>query len=517
MKSSSEPPQHEEPKDSTSPSSESSTAVVPATTTTGSLQAAMQRLGIRHPQDNNNNNNNNDDNLDEDSSMETMRSSFQRLLTIISSLQYDVTTRLNHYSIVPTDLQELYDAMHQHATIIHTTVTKYTLMQQMVVRSNTDKKNSHDKSVTADSHIAIAAITKELLHSCRILVASTIALYTNDDDDHHLKTNAIGASQSLCHHTKTAIHKIIHSVVQLLQVFPSSTTGSNGSDNNNNNNNMDPAQYTGVVWEACQTIIGDTTKNTTTTTHQNNKSRNMISTIPLGNRNAIRRDIFNYKLECQDTIQEFELLLQQSQNRIRTVNTNLNSNNNNNKKKRYDDSSDDDDDDEEDDEDEFYTTLQEINIVTPCVALLKCSRGALNITLNMIDHIGLSIVIPDNNNKNNNNNLKNKNHQQHSKETRLKYFWIQHLCQEMTTIGRGLTELGATLYPPLLDENYTALVGIELIKQSCAIQDLLHYMLEEIVASNIPSLTIPQATIDLIDSVLTACKKRTDEAMEAID
>ena len=104
---------------------------------------------------------------------------------------------------------------------------------------------------------------------------------------------------------------------------------------------------------------------------------------------------------------------------------------------------------------------------------------------------------------------------------RQKYIWIQHLCQEIQFIGIGLTELGATLYPPLHnDDSYTVLVKMEVMKQSNTIQQLLQYMLKEIIDSTTTtsssSLMIPPATIDLIHSVLTACQTRTEEAMEAL-
>ena len=484
--------------------SSSSSSSVPAVPVAG-VQAALQRLGI------DNNSNCHDD--DSTSIIDTILTSFQQLLTVMASLQYDMSTtttviRMNHYSVIPTELQELYDTIHQHTTMIHTTVTKYTLLHQMVVRSSNDSDIRSN-----DSHGAIVAIMKDLLHSCQILVACTMALYHTNDDDHNNEirtnhtTNTIGAAPSLCRHTKNAIHQIIHSVVQLLQVFPvqsSCATNSTGTTTSSTTTTaMDPAQRTGVVWEACETIIGVTTATTTTTT-----KKRMTTTIPLGNRNAIRRDILQYKLECQDTIQEFELLLQQSQEQMNHHHETSSSKNNNNN------DDEDENDDSDDDEEEFYTTLHEIKIVTPCVALLKCSRGVLNITLNMIDHIGMSIVVPNSTTTNNSMTDDDNNNRQ-------KYIWIQHLCQEIQFIGIGVTELGATLYPPLHnDDSYTVLVKIEVMKQSNTIQQLLQYMLKEIIDSTTTtsssSLMIPPATIDLIHSVLTACQTRTEEAMEAL-
>jgi hypothetical protein len=484
------------------------------------IEAALQRLGVRTDHNNVHDTTSNTSTMEDAAeSMETMILSFQHLASIVSTLQYDVTTRMNHYSIIPPALQQLYDTMHHHTSLIHHTVTKYTLMQQMVVvrdsESTTNTTTTNNNNNITQHVAAMTSITKELLHSSQLLVACIIALYTNDHDDETKNNNnntSIGASKSLCVHTKTAIHQIIHAMIQLLTAtVASSSSGAAASTTSTSitTNTMDLAQQTGVVWEACQTILGDTTSTTTNNNHKKTTTRKMITTIPLGNRNAIRRDIFHYKLECQDTIQEFEVLLEQSQKYIQTIKKPHSNRSDSQKKHNVESSDDDDENDDDDDEEDFYTTQSEINIVTPCVALLKCSRGALNITLNMIDHIGMSMDHPNNDTPT-----------LHT-ETSQKYIWIQHLCQEVHVIGRGLTELGATLYPPLLDENYTALVGMEVIKQSSTIQDLLQYMLDHIidapiVSSSSSSMIIPAATIDLIHSVLTACKKRTDEAMDAI-
>jgi hypothetical protein len=136
-------------------------------------------------------------------------------------------------------------------------------MQQMIATTATTR-NQND-----DARVAMTSMTKELLHSCQLLVACTIALYTNDDDndddaDTTTTTNLIGASKSLCQHTKTAIHQIIHAVVQLVSLLlllptppsTSRTTSSGGT-------NIHPAQQTGVIWEACQTILTDRMSTTT--------------------------------------------------------------------------------------------------------------------------------------------------------------------------------------------------------------------------------------------------------------
>ena len=109
-------------------------------------------------------------------------SSFRRLLSLISSLQYDdenvndnvddstSTTRnrrrmMNHYSIIPIELQQIYDTIHQQTTLIHNTVTKYTLLQQMVVTNHND---------TMTTTTIMSPITKELFQACGMIVASEI-------------------------------------------------------------------------------------------------------------------------------------------------------------------------------------------------------------------------------------------------------------------------------------------------------------------------------------------------------
>ena len=218
-------------------------------------------------------------------------SSFQRLLSMISSLQYlddddSTSNRMNHYSIIPIELQNIYDTIHQQTTTIYNTVTKYTLMQQMVVPNN-------NTTTTDDTNTIMTPITNELLQSCCILVACMMTIHNRI-----IIIMILVVPKSVFRHTKTAILNLLHAVIQLVDSFSTTTTITTTSTSH-----IDPAQRTGVVWEACQTIIGEVG-------NQNQKRKEMmISTLPLGNRNAIRRDLLNFKLECQDTIQEFELLI----------------------------------------------------------------------------------------------------------------------------------------------------------------------------------------------------------------
>ena len=55
------------------------------------------------------------------------------------------------------------------------------------------------------------------------------------------------------------------------------------------------------------------------------------------------------------------------------------------------------------------------------------------------------------------------------------------MYDEIYLIGRKVTELGATLYPPLQDVDFIAMIAMEVIQQSTAIQNLLQYMLDEII------------------------------------
>jgi Grap2 and cyclin-D-interacting len=446
-------------------------------------------------------------------SKDTLVASFQRLLSMMSSLKYDPTfiPEYQHYSVLPPELQQIYDTLHQQTTVIYNTVTKYTLLQQI---NSTNTKNCNNRCQMDTD--AVTAIGNDLFAACQILVACIMTLHTNQ---------GLGCAPATCRHAKRAVHQILHAVVALIQAFfPNPDTPP-----------LDPAQRTGVVWDACHNIIGPLSTHSSSSNSQQNETLNsksntpqkLIPTIPLGNRNAIRRDLLQFKLECQDTIREFELLWSQSRDRRTTLSQQQQQqqpSSSSHSNGKYDDNDDDDEDDVEEEDfedDEFYTTARELKIVTPCLALLKCSRGALNITVNMIDHIGMSIV----------------QHNLDENDVRQKYRWIQSLTELIHDVGMGVTELGATMYPPLTEEPETSLLAEQVMEQSNRIQVVLEYMCDEILwpssssstltpKSSSPTLdlelthsalTIPVATVELLRSVMKACDERTMEAMAALD
>jgi hypothetical protein len=461
-----------------------------------------QQLQINNNNDNDNDIVDNNANIDQDNSnassnMESLYRTMQQLVVLISSLQYENTSTnayrsISHYSIIPTELQQIYDTIIQQTNIIYNTVTKYTLMQQLVVATGSSS-SSNTTSTSDGSDVAILSIVQDLVHACRILVACTMTIFNNNNNNNNTSTStsntasissnttSLGCCKAVCVHTKKAIRNIITSVLQLFKLFIPHHLETD--DTTTTNMQIDPAQCTGIVWESCQYII-------------------TYKKLPLGNRNAIRRDLLTYKLDCCDTIQEFQVLYDQSYQYY----------NNTNEKDKDDD---DDDNNDDIDIDELYNP-NELEIIQPCINILKCSRGTINIVLTVIDMIGMSISTPqpsqlEQSEKSNDNHINNTI----AITTKLKLHWITQLYDLICIVGYGVTDFGAVLYPPLpLAEqgSNSVLVQTELKKQSNAIQNVLQYM----IANIIPMYDIGTSNKELIQTIQSACSTRTNEVFNAI-
>jgi hypothetical protein len=76
--------------------------------------AALQQMGIG------NNNNTEDYNDTSTTSMESMIMILQQLPVLTN----DVTSRMDHYTTITTELQQLYDTIHQQTSLIYHTDMK---------------------------------------------------------------------------------------------------------------------------------------------------------------------------------------------------------------------------------------------------------------------------------------------------------------------------------------------------------------------------------------------------------
>jgi Grap2 and cyclin-D-interacting len=143
--------------------------------------------------------------------------------TIPTSLPMEFLT---HYHHIPPSVQQIYDTLLHGATLIHGTVTKYTLMGQM-------EQNHNNNYSTAQ-----IPYLQDLLQGCRMVTACVMTM-------HHPH---LGCSRSVQNHTRTAVRAIVRSVVQLIQVFVVDVMDHHGNHQHQHRHASLPAQRTGVVW-----------------------------------------------------------------------------------------------------------------------------------------------------------------------------------------------------------------------------------------------------------------------------
>jgi hypothetical protein len=326
-------------------------------------------------------------------SSEQLVDALQRLLDSVTSWECSSSsTSLSHWRVVPPVVTQAYDILTQGAALIHATSTKYTLMGKI------EKEHPYQQLV----------IAQDLWQGCQLVATAVLVLLD--------PTN--GTAYALRHAVHQAARGILTTVQQLVQVF------ANHEALDSEHHEHLGAQKTGAVWSTCNVILE--------------------KQLPKGNRNAMRRDLLIYIQECQETMHEFQAMLDLGA--------------------RVEKDADDDDDHENEDtfdDDEDQYTSEELPLATACVALIKCSRGCLNATLQACESVGSHLDRP----------LASNDQNDTMRSTRLQ--WLAQVHDTARVIGDGMTDLGATLYPPL---DYSA-VQEQVQRQTQAMRIVLSYLL----------------------------------------
>lgn len=338
--------------------------------------------------------------------------SLERLAAALKDLP-DRTSpeNLSHWRINrPEGVETAFKILEQGNQLVSATSTKYTLVTKIDIEEG-------------------SKLAKDLLQGCELL--GTAALVIHD--------NAMGCSRSMRKLVKHAVRAVVHTCISLLQVF----LVAGGSTKN-------AAPKTGAIWDACE----------------------KITKLPTNNRNAMRRDLFTWMVECQDTLQEFSELLQLPTSTSETETT-------------Y----------------EMFTAGQsddyspnELPIATASLALIKCSRGSINVAIQACEAVGAVADDAENNNSN--------------KELLLS--WIVKLHDFSRTVGDGMTDLGSLLYPPLDVDD----LGDEVTSQCNAIVEL-----HKMIILDDPPIDIDFASdlVQLATNISTAAQARAQEAQDGME
>eukprot|EP00586_Coscinodiscus_wailesii_P015279 CAMPEP_0172514552 /NCGR_PEP_ID=MMETSP1066-20121228/260909_1 /TAXON_ID=671091 /ORGANISM="Coscinodiscus wailesii, Strain CCMP2513" /LENGTH=392 /DNA_ID=CAMNT_0013295255 /DNA_START=48 /DNA_END=1226 /DNA_ORIENTATION=- len=261
---------------------------------------------------------------------------------------------LSHWRTLPDDVATAYQMMQDGAQLIKASSTKYTLV---------GKINPDDG----------VAINNDFEKGAETLTTAILILHDP----------VTGCGSSTRHYAREAGHGVLNALVALINDFL----------NDESADHETATVKTGALWEMCD-IVGK---------------------VPKGNRNAIRRDLFLWVGECQETFEEFKALLDLG---VLAVGNESGG------------------DFAWDDfcagvtEDQY--TEKEIEVAKASVALVKCSRGTMNVVLKACECVGAQVSSSDDNDK---------------KQVLLN--WINELFERAKRVGDGVTDLGVMLYPPL--------------------------------------------------------------------
>lgn len=290
--------------------------------------------------------------------------------TLIKSSTLPIQS-ISHWRTLPPEVTSAYQLLIDGASYIHATSTKYTLI------SNT----GHNQE---SGNLAV-----ELRKGAELIGTGSLLLFSA----------SCGASRSLKHYVKLNVRAVVATVLNLLKYFEDKNAG--GVDTKDNNNNIG-AQKTGAIWSACDKLI---------------------SSLPRGNRAAMRRELMVWMQDCNESIAEFEALMSLGP-KILALGDN------------------DDDKEDEDASDEQYTA-NELKLAKASVNLMKCSKNVLKLVLSASECVGehlegLSSSQEEDESKRNDN----------QKERKEMLQYIADLHDKARTIGVGVSDLGVMLYPP---------------------------------------------------------------------
>jgi hypothetical protein len=276
----------------------------------------------------------------------------------------------------------------------------------------------------------------------------------------------LGCSRSLRKYTKHHARSVVNSVVSLVDSFVSTralekTVG---------------AQKTGVVWSACDDVIAK---------------------LPKGNRACMRREIFTWVGDCNETMQEFQEVVDLGPASVEKTVENESS-------------------PMDDFEETQYANNGELETAKACLAIVKCSRGVLGLVLKACECAG---------------NEAEKTKEKESDHFKAILQWISNAHELSRKVGENATELGVLLYPPINIEIADSEsdqhdkegkwsrteIGKQILMQTEAIKAVASYVHDHIVPGD-DHIPIPMSDeiMELASKLLSAVDLRKTEANQAL-
>mmetsp|Transcript_2438 Transcript_2438/g.3480 ORF Transcript_2438/g.3480 Transcript_2438/m.3480 type:complete len:412 (-) Transcript_2438:36-1271(-) len=341
---------------------------------------------------------------------------------------------LFHWRELDGEAMHAYKILNDGAELIKATSTKYTLM---------GKINLDDGSKFAE----------ELRQGCELI--STGALLVHQP--------TIGCARSTRKYVKYHARSTLAAVISLIESF----VNLKALDANVG------AQKTGVVWSACDDII---------------------SKLPKGNRASMRREMFTWVADCNETMQEFKEIVDlgaaSGQNSI---------------------------DGDSLGSGEQYSS-DELEIAKACLAVIKCSRGILGLVLKACECAGEAAMTS-----------KGEGCEESFKAV---LQWISNIHELARVVGENVTDLGMLLYPPIsLELSSTdsdqsdgegewlkTEIGEQISFQVNAIKKVGCYVHDHCIPGDVHiDIKMSDEVMELASKLLSAIDVRKAEAAKAID
>ena len=379
-------------------------------------------------------------------SLDEIRQSLQRLQDTIKALpDKQSAAKLSHYGVIPSSLQNALDLLHQAASSLHAGSTKFALMGKIDVNQATD--------MARDS----------LLPACQWIGTATLVVHQE----------STGSHKCLRHAVKQAARAMLQATIQLVDCV------------------MDPvalleqenlaAQRTGAVWEACLVVMNQATNG-----------------FCNSNRLAMRRELTNYVKECNETMEEFQEMIDAGPSLEEGKEEDEDADN-----EQAD--ADDDDNDNQPSWEQFlgggtdqYTT-KELPIATAGLALVKCSRGCINVTMQACDAVGKQLPEAASDST-------------LTDQDQSKLQWISRLFDCAQIVGEGMTDLGAVLYPPIKLQELES----QTLHQVKAMDDLLLCLFDTSIEGG-ETFELGREVTTLAKKLEAAIHRRKQEAIDAIN
>lgn len=390
---------------------------------------------------------------------EGIEHSLHRIDASLQAMSTVPAVPLSHYRVMPDAAKEAYEILQQGAVLIHGTSTKYTLLGKLDTVEQTN-------------------MSRDLQRGCELIATACLVLHEK----------STGSSLSLRKHVIQASRGVVATTVNLIEAYTHGDALASQHDLG--------AQKTGAVWQMCSVILD--------------------KKVPMGNRNAMRRDLLTYTGECQETMDEFQELVDQGP--ARSTNNSVD-----------DDGNDDGDDkvqstqnSEPSDgtweaflagQNEQYTTPKELAVAQAALSILKISRGTIKLTLQALDAVGDKL----------NESASTAEEKPPLAELQARLEWIRVLHEECCAIGEGVTDLGTTLYPPLKLSDVTNHLSRQIQSVERAIDHIMDASLtvldekeEEESSSRIITLDFHIDVSGMAGKLKTALTKRKQEVTDAL-